>query len=109
MPGGDENGPGSPILDLDRALALAAQLADEELVRSNAAAGETRRRERPAIAVNEAEPRHGRALVLEESTSGTETTGLEWPALLAFVRLPTKVGLFPRPMSVEVIFGIIPH
>lgn len=38
---------------------------------------------------------------LEVVLSGDETVGLAWVALLAFVRLSTKLGLFPRPLSVE--------
>jgi uncharacterized protein len=53
-------------------------------------------------AVNESEPRHGQARRwLDRSLSGRETVGFAWVVLLAFLRLTTKVGLFPRPLSVE--------
>lgn len=53
-------------------------------------------------AVNESEPRHEQARGwLDRSLSGRETVGFAWVVLLAFLRLSTKVGLFPRPLSVE--------
>jgi uncharacterized protein len=53
-------------------------------------------------AVNEAEPRHEQARGwLDASLSGSETVGFAWMVLLAFLRLSTKVGLFPRPLSVD--------
>jgi uncharacterized protein len=53
-------------------------------------------------AVNEAEPRHEQARGwLDGSLSGRETVGFAWMVLLAFLRLSTKVGLFPRPLSVD--------
>lgn len=38
---------------------------------------------------------------LDRSLSGDDRVGLSWLALLAFVRLSTKVGLMPSPLSVE--------
>lgn len=38
---------------------------------------------------------------LDNSLSGEATVAFAWVALLAFVRLSTKVGLFPSPLSVE--------
>jgi toxin-antitoxin system PIN domain toxin len=35
---------------------------------------------------------------LDAALSGTDTVGLAWVPLLAFVRLTTKVGLFPSPL-----------
>lgn len=35
---------------------------------------------------------------LDGALSGSETVGLAWVPLLAFVRLSTKVGLFPSPL-----------
>jgi len=35
---------------------------------------------------------------LDTALSGTDTVGLAWVPLLAFVRLTTKVGLFPSPL-----------
>lgn len=38
---------------------------------------------------------------LDTSLSGADTVAFAWVALLAFVRLSTKVGLFPSPLSVD--------
>jgi uncharacterized protein len=38
---------------------------------------------------------------LDGALSGADTVAFAWIALLAFVRLSTKVGLFPAPLSVE--------
>ena len=38
---------------------------------------------------------------LDASLSGGATVGFAWVVLLAFVRLATRPGLFPRPLSVE--------
>lgn len=38
---------------------------------------------------------------LDGALSGGETVAFAWVALLAFVRLATKVGLFPSPLSVD--------
>ena len=35
---------------------------------------------------------------LDSALSGADTVGLAWVPLLAFVRLSTKVGLFPSPL-----------
>ena len=51
-------------------------------------------------AVNEDAPRHERARRwLDRSLSGEDTVAFAWIALLAFVRLVTKEGLFPRPLG----------
>ena len=53
-------------------------------------------------AVNEADPKHGRSRAwLDGALSGRETVGFAWIAVLAFVRLSTRVGLFPRPLPVD--------
>jgi toxin-antitoxin system PIN domain toxin len=53
-------------------------------------------------AVNEDAPHHLRSRRwLDDSLSGGETVALSWVSLLAFVRLVTKVGLFPSPLSVD--------
>ncbi|MDQ4069124.1 MAG: type II toxin-antitoxin system VapC family toxin [Actinomycetota bacterium] len=50
-------------------------------------------------AVNEADPKHGESREwLDGAMGGDEPVGLAWTVLLAFVRLSTKVGLFPRPL-----------
>jgi toxin-antitoxin system PIN domain toxin len=38
---------------------------------------------------------------LDDALSGEETVAFAWIALLAFVRLTTKVGLFPAPLSLD--------
>lgn len=38
---------------------------------------------------------------LDRSLSGEATVAFSWVALLAFVRLSTKVGLFPAPLTVD--------
>lgn len=38
---------------------------------------------------------------LDRSLSGDATVAFAWVALLAFLRLSTKVGLFPSPLSAE--------
>lgn len=37
---------------------------------------------------------------LDEALSGGDAVGLSWIAMLAFVRLTTKVGLYPNPLTV---------
>ena len=52
--------------------------------------------------VNEDAPLHDRSRRwIDTSLSGSETVAFAWVALLAFVRLSTKVGLFPAPLSVD--------
>lgn len=41
---------------------------------------------------------------LDGALSGEATVAFSWIALLAFVRLSTKVGLFPMPLSVDAAF-----
>ncbi|HEU5306987.1 MAG TPA: type II toxin-antitoxin system VapC family toxin [Acidimicrobiia bacterium] len=38
---------------------------------------------------------------LDGALSGGDTVAFAWVALLAFVRLSTKVGLFPAPLTVD--------
>lgn len=38
---------------------------------------------------------------LDAALSGADTVGFAWVALLAFVRLSTREGLFPRPLSMD--------
>lgn len=38
---------------------------------------------------------------LDGALSGGATVGFSWVALLAFVRLATKEGLFPRPLALD--------
>jgi len=53
-------------------------------------------------AVNESDPKHDAAREwLDDALSDRQAVGFSWIVLLAFVRLSTKVGLFPLPLSVE--------
>ncbi len=59
-------------------------------------------------AVNEDAPGHQKAKAwLEAVISGTETVGLSWTVLLAFLRLTTRAGLFQRPLTVETAFDLV--
>ena len=52
-------------------------------------------------AVNESEPRHQEARRwLDTALSGRDPVGFSWVVLLAFLRLATRVGLFPNPLPV---------
>ena len=60
------------------------------------------------FAVNRDAPLHGRAKAwLEQTISGTETVGLPWNVVLAFLRLTTRPGLFRRPLSILVALDLI--
>lgn len=51
-------------------------------------------------AVNADGPHHAEARTwLEQSLSGSETFAFSWLVLLAFLRLSTRVAVFPRPLS----------
>ncbi len=53
-------------------------------------------------AVNSAAPDHAAARDwLDARLSGTEEVGFAWPAILAFLRISTHPGLFPRPLSMQ--------
>jgi uncharacterized protein len=53
-------------------------------------------------AVNSDAERHDRSRRwLDQALSGQDTVAFAWIALLAFVRLSTKAGLFPSPLSVD--------
>jgi uncharacterized protein len=53
-------------------------------------------------AVNVDAPHHGRSVRwLDDALSGTDTVAFAWIALLAFVRLTSKVGLFPTPLTID--------
>ena len=41
---------------------------------------------------------------LDDALSGADTVGFAWIALLAFVRLSTKIDLFPSPLTVDGAF-----
>jgi uncharacterized protein len=56
-------------------------------------------------AVNEDAPHHHSARTwLDDALSGGATVGFAWVVALAFVRLVTKVDLFPHPLSVDEAF-----
>jgi toxin-antitoxin system PIN domain toxin len=53
-------------------------------------------------AVNESDPKHTDAAAwLDDALSGSEQVGFASVVLLAFLRLSTRVGLFPHPLSVD--------
>lgn len=57
-------------------------------------------------AVNVDAPRHEPSRQwLDRALSGDDTVAFSWVALLAFVRLVTKAGLFPRPLTVDEALG----
>lgn len=59
-------------------------------------------------AVNEDAPDHKKAKSwLEAAVSGTETVGLPWIVLLAFLRLTTRTGLFQQPLTVNAAFDLV--
>ena len=53
-------------------------------------------------AVNESAEHHDEAVSwLDATLNGRSTVGFSWISLLAFLRLSTKIGLFPSPLSVD--------
>lgn len=53
-------------------------------------------------AVNSATAQHETARRwLDATLSGTEEAGFAWPVILAFLRIATHPGLFPRPLSIS--------
>lgn len=59
-------------------------------------------------AVNEDAPVHHAAKSwLEDTLSGTETVGIAWTVLLAFLRVTTRTGLFRSPLPVEAAFEVM--
>lgn len=51
-------------------------------------------------AVNaDAEHHHASRLWLDRALAGADTIGLTWLVLLTFIRIATKVALFPSPLS----------
>ncbi len=59
-------------------------------------------------AVNRDAPLHAKAKRwLEHLLSGTETVGLPWSVLLAFLRLTTKSGILRVPLTVEDALDLI--
>ena len=59
-------------------------------------------------AVHKDAPRHAEAKSWwEAKLSGTETVGLAWIVLLAFLRLTTRPNVFPKPLRIETAFDIV--
>jgi toxin-antitoxin system PIN domain toxin len=59
-------------------------------------------------AVNKDAPQHNRAKSwLETAVTGTETIGIPWTVLLAFLRLTTRPGLFRNPLRIATAFDLI--
>ena len=59
-------------------------------------------------AVNSAAAEHRAARDwLDARLSGTEEVGFPWPVMLAFLRIATHPGLFPRPLSIQTATGKI--
>ena len=59
-------------------------------------------------AVNEDAPHHGPAKGwLDGALGGAETVGFDWVVLLAFLRLSTRSGLFPRPLTLAEAVGVV--
>ena len=59
-------------------------------------------------AVNRDAPLHSRAKSwLEATLSGTETIGIPWTGILAFLRLTTRAGLFRNPMPLDAAFDVL--
>jgi hypothetical protein len=44
---------------------------------------------------------------LDGALSGDEVVAFDWVVLLAFLRLSTRAGVFPRPLSVEQAAGVV--
>ena len=59
-------------------------------------------------AVNVDAPMHRKSRAwLESAMSGTETVGLSWTVLLAFLRLTTRPGVFARPLAPQKAFDVV--
>jgi hypothetical protein len=62
------------------------------------------------FAVNSASAQHAPALKsLEDGYAAPRGVAFAWITLLAFLRLATRSGIFPRPLSVEDALGVIEH
>ncbi len=59
-------------------------------------------------AVNEDATKHQESREwLDAALSGGATVGFSWIVLLAFVRLSTKAGVFPHPLTVAEALGVV--
>lgn len=60
--------------------------------------------------VNTAATRHEEARQwLDHALGGQDSVGLTWISLNAFLRIATRPGLFPRPLSLDDALGIVGH
>ncbi|HNT38974.1 MAG TPA: PIN domain-containing protein [Rubrivivax sp.] len=61
-------------------------------------------------AVNSASPEHDRAARwLADAIDGEEGLALAWVALLGFIRISTRPGIFARPLSIDHALAIVEH
>src|SRR5262249_20242308 len=61
-------------------------------------------------AVNRASDQHAAALrALREGFDDARGVAFGWTALLAFLRLSTRRGIFPRPLSVDDALHVVEH
>ncbi|MGZ4389958.1 MAG: TA system VapC family ribonuclease toxin [Gaiellaceae bacterium] len=59
-------------------------------------------------AVNPAAEQHPRARQwLQTALNGDERVGLAWTVLLAFLRLATHTGVFPRPLALDEAVAVV--
>lgn len=59
-------------------------------------------------AANEASPKHEEARAwLETAFNEAGGVGLAWVALLGFIRLSTRRGIFPKPLTVEDAISVV--
>lgn len=59
-------------------------------------------------AVNASDPKHGVSRRwLDDALNGDARIGLAWVCLTAFLRLTTKVGLFPTPLPVDAALDVV--
>lgn len=57
-------------------------------------------------AVNRSDAKHESSKAwLDGALSGRETVGFSWLVLLAFLRLSTRVGLYPNPLTIDQAFA----
>jgi toxin-antitoxin system PIN domain toxin len=58
--------------------------------------------------VNQDAPLHQKARAWwEAALTGSETVGLPWNVVLAFLRLTTRAGVFQHPLTVESAFALV--
>jgi len=59
-------------------------------------------------AVNRASDQHSAALqALQEGLDNPRGVGFAWTVLLAFLRLSTRSGIFPKPLSLEDALSVV--